>query len=83
MQHLWPNPIMYIYFKNVCFFILSVFMQTIIVMPIFVNGTCPCVEIPEFTVEPDDVEVTFGNTVHFSCRADGDPEPEIVWLHNE
>ncbi|XP_013793255.2 peroxidasin-like [Limulus polyphemus] len=38
---------------------------------------------PQFTEEPTDVDVSFGGTVYFSCKADGDPEPEIVWLHNK
>ncbi|KAL5015945.1 hypothetical protein ScPMuIL_005534 [Solemya velum] len=37
---------------------------------------------PHFTIEPTDVDVTFGNTVYFRCRAEGDPSPEITWLHN-
>ncbi|KAI8499172.1 hypothetical protein Bbelb_229360, partial [Branchiostoma belcheri] len=40
-----------------------------------------CVK-PHFTAEPSDVDVTHGNTVYFSCHAEGDPKPEIVWLHN-
>jgi len=35
------------------------------------------------THEPSDVEVAFGNTVYFTCHAEGDPKPEIVWYHNE
>jgi len=34
------------------------------------------------TEEPTDVEISFGGTVYFSCKAEGDPEPDIVWLHN-
>ncbi|XP_064604306.1 peroxidasin-like isoform X2 [Liolophura sinensis] len=37
---------------------------------------------PRFTMEPRDVDVTFGNTAYFTCRAEGDPSPEITWLHN-
>ncbi|XP_022102574.1 peroxidasin homolog isoform X3 [Acanthaster planci] len=37
---------------------------------------------PHFVVEPSDVDAVEGNNVYFSCRAMGDPEPEIVWLHN-
>ena len=38
---------------------------------------------PHFVVEPSDVDAVEGNNVYFSCRAMGDPEPEIVWLHNK
>lgn len=38
---------------------------------------------PELTVRPRDVEVSFGNTAYFSCRAEGDPQPEIVWFRNK
>ncbi|XP_055887034.1 peroxidasin homolog [Biomphalaria glabrata] len=40
-------------------------------------------EKPKITMEPKSVDVTFGNTVYFSCRAEGDPQPEITWLHND
>ncbi|KAL8583777.1 hypothetical protein ACOMHN_036412 [Nucella lapillus] len=39
-------------------------------------------ERPTITMEPRDVDVTFGNTVYFTCRAEGKPVPEIVWMHN-
>ncbi|XP_046346605.2 peroxidasin-like isoform X1 [Haliotis rufescens] len=39
-------------------------------------------EMPRFTMEPRDVDVTFGNTAYFTCRAEGTPNPEIIWLHN-
>ncbi|XP_069758500.1 leucine-rich repeat and immunoglobulin-like domain-containing nogo receptor-interacting protein 1 [Narcine bancroftii] len=29
---------------------------------------------------PQKVQVDEGHTVHFECRADGDPEPAIVWV---
>ncbi|XP_050402134.1 peroxidasin [Patella vulgata] len=38
---------------------------------------------PQFVMEPRDVDVTFGNTAYFTCRAEGSPDPEIVWLHNQ
>jgi len=38
---------------------------------------------PTITDGPRDVEVNFGTTVYFACRADGDPAPTIVWLHNK
>ncbi|XP_048452080.1 peroxidasin homolog [Rhincodon typus] len=37
---------------------------------------------PRITSEPRDVDVTLGNTVYFTCRAEGNPKPKIVWLHN-
>ena len=40
-------------------------------------------EKPTITMEPRDVDVTFGNTVYFTCRAEGKPVPEIVWMHNK
>lgn len=29
---------------------------------------------------PRDVEVTFGGSAVFTCRASGDPKPKIVWM---
>lgn len=40
-------------------------------------------EKPKITMQPKDVDVSFGNTVYFTCRAEGDPNPEIMWFHNE
>lgn len=40
-------------------------------------------EKPVLTEEPTDVEITFGGTVYFTCKAEGDPEPDIVWLYNK
>uniref|UniRef100_A0A0B7AY06 Cell adhesion molecule-related/down-regulated by oncogenes n=1 Tax=Arion vulgaris TaxID=1028688 RepID=A0A0B7AY06_9EUPU len=40
-------------------------------------------EKPKIVMQPKDVDVTFGNTVYFSCRAEGDPNPEIIWSHND
>ncbi|XP_038627579.1 peroxidasin homolog [Tachyglossus aculeatus] len=39
-------------------------------------------ERPRITSEPQDVAVTSGNTVYFTCRAEGNPKPEIIWLRN-
>ncbi|XP_072917938.1 peroxidasin homolog [Hemitrygon akajei] len=39
-------------------------------------------ERPRITSEPQDVDVTLGNTVYFTCRAEGNPKPNIIWLHN-
>ncbi|KAG8198932.1 hypothetical protein JTE90_015139 [Oedothorax gibbosus] len=37
---------------------------------------------PKLIEEPNDIDVSFGGTAYFSCKADGDPKPDIVWLHN-
>ncbi|ODM97862.1 Peroxidasin [Orchesella cincta] len=37
---------------------------------------------PKITEEPRDIEVNFGNTVYFRCRAEGEPDPNIIWLRN-
>ncbi|XP_025057452.1 peroxidasin homolog isoform X2 [Alligator sinensis] len=39
-------------------------------------------ESPRITSEPHDADVMLGNTVYFTCRAEGNPKPEIIWLHN-
>ncbi|XP_069777626.1 peroxidasin homolog isoform X1 [Narcine bancroftii] len=39
-------------------------------------------ERPRITSEPQDVDVALGNTAYFTCRAEGNPKPKIVWLHN-
>ncbi|XP_013375469.1 PREDICTED: peroxidasin-like protein [Chinchilla lanigera] len=39
-------------------------------------------ESPRITFEPQDVEATSGNTVYFTCRAEGNPKPKITWIHN-
>uniref|UniRef100_A0A3Q4GL96 Ig-like domain-containing protein n=1 Tax=Neolamprologus brichardi TaxID=32507 RepID=A0A3Q4GL96_NEOBR len=38
--------------------------------------------VPRITSEPHDVDVTSGNTVYFTCRAEGNPKPQIIWLRN-
>uniref|UniRef100_A0A1S4GUJ9 Peroxidase n=2 Tax=Anopheles gambiae TaxID=7165 RepID=A0A1S4GUJ9_ANOGA len=35
---------------------------------------------PEIVVQPRDIEISYGQTAVFSCKASGDPRPEIVWL---
>lgn len=32
---------------------------------------------------PEDVEISWGNTAIFSCHAVGDPQPKIIWMHEE
>ncbi|XP_067878217.1 peroxidasin homolog isoform X1 [Heterodontus francisci] len=39
-------------------------------------------EKPRITTQPQDADVTSGNTVYFTCRAEGNPKPEIIWLRN-
>ncbi|CAK7289594.1 Probable oxidoreductase PXDNL [Vulpes lagopus] len=39
-------------------------------------------ESPRITSEPQEVEVTSGNTIYFTCGAEGNPKPEIIWIHN-
>nr|XP_020665436.1 peroxidasin homolog [Pogona vitticeps] len=39
-------------------------------------------ERPRITTEPRDADATLGNTVYFICRAEGNPKPKIIWLHN-
>ena len=31
-------------------------------------------------MEPEDLDVKFGSTAYFTCRAEGDPAPDIVWM---
>lgn len=37
---------------------------------------------PKIMAEPNSVTVRYGETVYFLCKADGQPEPQIVWIHN-
>ncbi|GLH03915.1 Peroxidasin, partial [Gryllus bimaculatus] len=37
---------------------------------------------PKITEDPHDVEVTFGGTVFFTCKAEGDPAPDIIWMRD-
>lgn len=32
--------------------------------------------------DPNDLEVVFGTTAVFKCKAEGDPEPNIKWMLN-
>lgn len=50
----------------------------------FLCGACSLhVERPRITSEPQDADVTSGNTVYFTCKAEGNPKPEIIWLRNK
>lgn len=40
-----------------------------------------CVK-PHITQEPQDVEVAVGDDAFFSCKAEGNPHPEIVWMRD-
>ncbi|XP_058461280.1 peroxidasin isoform X2 [Malaya genurostris] len=37
---------------------------------------------PEIVNEPKDIEISYGQTAVFTCKAVGDPRPEIVWMLN-
>ncbi|XP_053689507.1 peroxidasin [Sabethes cyaneus] len=37
---------------------------------------------PEIVTEPRDIEISYGQTAVFTCKAVGDPRPEIVWMLN-
>ncbi|KAG7313233.1 hypothetical protein JYU34_000332 [Plutella xylostella] len=37
---------------------------------------------PEIMAEPQDVIVKYGEDAMFTCMVAGEPEPEIVWLHD-
>jgi Immunoglobulin I-set domain len=39
-------------------------------------------EKPEILQDPNDLEVVFGETAVFKCKAGGDPIPEIKWMLN-
>ncbi|XP_047738049.1 peroxidasin [Hyalella azteca] len=41
-----------------------------------------CIGMPHIMEGPQDIEVSFGGTAAFTCKVDGDPVPEVVWLHN-
>ena len=38
---------------------------------------------PKFTIQPESAQYTPERTVFFRCTAVGDPDPQIVWLHNQ
>lgn len=42
---------------------------------------CPA-EPPQVTVELQQQEVVYGETVRFTCQARGKPTPSVMWLHN-
>lgn len=42
---------------------------------------CPA-EPPQVTVELQQQEVVYGETVRFICQARGKPTPSVMWLHN-
>eukprot|EP00066_Takifugu_rubripes_P016907 XP_011606173.1 PREDICTED: brother of CDO [Takifugu rubripes] len=39
-------------------------------------------EPPQVTVEMQQQEVAYGETVRFACQARGKPAPSVMWLHN-
>lgn len=42
----------------------------------------PLTEPPQVTVELQQQEVVYGETVRFACQARGKPAPSVTWLHN-
>lgn len=42
----------------------------------------PPAEPPQVTVELQQQEVVYGETVRFACQARGKPAPSVTWLHN-
>lgn len=41
-----------------------------------------CRGTPLITEGPADIDVRFGGTAYFTCKVEGDPQPEVVWFHN-
>ncbi|GAB6025721.1 hypothetical protein CHUAL_011705 [Chamberlinius hualienensis] len=37
---------------------------------------------PVLMEEPNDVDMVMGSSTTLKCKADGDPEPKIIWMHN-
>ena len=37
--------------------------------------------LPSFTVTPSDQSVPLGGNVTFTCQAEGNPTPTVMWLH--
>lgn len=35
---------------------------------------------PKILQGPNDIEISFGGTAYFTCKAEGDPEPDIIWM---
>ena len=40
-------------------------------------------EPPVITKKPDSIQVTSGDSVSFTCRAQGKPLPEITWFNKD
>ena len=40
-------------------------------------------EGPKFTIEIQTVEATVGEKATFSCKAKGNPQPEILWYKDD
>uniref|UniRef100_A0A8C4R6Q2 Peroxidasin n=1 Tax=Eptatretus burgeri TaxID=7764 RepID=A0A8C4R6Q2_EPTBU len=55
-------------------------VATITAQELGCTGNFP--ERPRITSEPQDADISLGNTVYLVCRAEGNPKPEIIWLHN-
>lgn len=39
-------------------------------------------ERPAILQDPNDLEVVFGTSAIFKCKAEGDPVPDIKWMRN-
>ena len=46
------------------------------------NTPMSLAEPPQVTVELQQQEVVYGETVRFTCQARGKPAPSVMWLHN-
>ncbi|CAL4068752.1 unnamed protein product, partial [Meganyctiphanes norvegica] len=46
------------------------------------NSEFHCKGKPVINEGPVDVDVSFGGTAYFTCKVEGDPDPEVVWLQN-
>lgn len=64
------------------FLYFFIHLKICVLRELYVNIMYVCLGTPKITEEPRDIEINFGNTVYFRCRAEGEPDPDIVWLRN-
>ena len=59
-------------------------LHTHTLVPPALSLVSPPTEPPQVTLElqQEQDEVSWGETVRFSCQARGKPAPAVVWLHN-